>query len=289
VQASYSSSEVLTIIGAVGGLVTLIGGVIVNIIVTLRTNRKLDVNTAVTQDVSAKADVITGHVNGAAAAAVAKMAAQQAEIDSARLIEFHGLADALCLQELGRVPTHTDGDPVAEIILLQALNGETGPDIQAWLHEQPEAIAYRTKPVPPPIPPIIPDVRVWRGAFCIPGALPGIPSTASRGSTATATHLDAGLRLLRRCVAGRDPRGFNSAATPISSTTARHRTACTTTTIRRWPMTRRALGATSSRFGPRAWCRSSRPATTRTADRWNPIGPSRRTPTSSRSVSRCGR
>lgn len=69
-----------------------------------------------------------------------------------RLIEFHGLADALCLQELGRLPTHTAGDPVAEIILLQALQGQTGEQIQAWLHDQPEAIAYRTKPVPPPLP-----------------------------------------------------------------------------------------------------------------------------------------
>src|SRR5882724_9523898 len=41
-----------------------------------------------------------------------------------RLVEFHGLADALCLAELGRLPTHNAGDPVAEIIKLKALQGE---------------------------------------------------------------------------------------------------------------------------------------------------------------------
>lgn len=70
----------------------------------------------------------------------------------ARLLEFHQLADALCQQELGRLPSHTVGDPVAEMILLMALNGETGPQIQAWLHEQPEAIAYRTIPPIPSLP-----------------------------------------------------------------------------------------------------------------------------------------
>jgi hypothetical protein len=63
-----------------------------------------------------------------------------------RLVEFHGLADALCHVELGRLPSHTPGDPVAEIICLQALQGQTGEQIQAWLHAQPEAVAYRTKP-----------------------------------------------------------------------------------------------------------------------------------------------
>jgi len=60
-----------------------------------------------------------------------------------RLVEFHDLADALCLAELGRLPTHNAGDPVAEIIKLKALQGETGQQIQAWLHDQPEAVAHR--------------------------------------------------------------------------------------------------------------------------------------------------
>jgi hypothetical protein len=68
-----------------------------------------------------------------------------------RLVEFHGLADALCRAELGRLPSHTTGDPVAEIILLQALQGETGAQIQAWLHDEPEAVAHRVVPEKPPV------------------------------------------------------------------------------------------------------------------------------------------
>jgi hypothetical protein len=64
-----------------------------------------------------------------------------------RLVEFHGLADALCLAEIGRLPTHKAGDPVAEIIELKAMQGETGQQIQEWLHDQPEAVAHRTMPV----------------------------------------------------------------------------------------------------------------------------------------------
>lgn len=79
-----------------------------------------------------------------------------------RLVEFHGLANALCLAELGRLPAHNAGDPVAEIIEMMALQGQTGQQIQEWLHAQPEAVAHRTRPpVPttvqraalPPMPP----------------------------------------------------------------------------------------------------------------------------------------
>jgi hypothetical protein len=69
-----------------------------------------------------------------------------------RLVEFHGLADILCREELGRLPSHTSDDPVAEIIELMALQGQTGEQIRAWLHDQPEAIAHRTKPPDPPKP-----------------------------------------------------------------------------------------------------------------------------------------
>jgi hypothetical protein len=69
-----------------------------------------------------------------------------------RLIEFYGLANALCLAELGRLPTHKAGDPVAEVIELKAMQGETGQQIQAWLHDQPEAVAHRARPPVPPVP-----------------------------------------------------------------------------------------------------------------------------------------
>lgn len=94
------------------------------------------------------------------------------DVTTDRLVEFHGLADALCQLELGRLPGHTIADSVGEIIELMALNGQTGDQIQSWLHDQPEAIAHRA--LPPPVPPL-PDLHVWRGAFCIPNALPGIP------------------------------------------------------------------------------------------------------------------
>jgi hypothetical protein len=85
------------------------------------------------------------------------------DVTVARLVEFHGLADALCLQELGRRPGHTADDAVAEIIALLALQGQTGEQIQAWLHDQPEAIAYRTKPEPPDWTPA--RLRKIRGAI----------------------------------------------------------------------------------------------------------------------------
>jgi hypothetical protein len=66
-------------------------------------------------------------------------------VTAARLIEFYELADALCLEELGRMPTHTATDSVAEVIKLRALQGQTGPEIRAWLREQPEAVAFRAR------------------------------------------------------------------------------------------------------------------------------------------------
>lgn len=74
------------------------------------------------------------------------------DVTTTRLIEFHQLADWLCAQELGRLPSHTEGDPVGEIIELMALEGQTGEQIQLWLHNQPEAIAHRAVPPLPPIP-----------------------------------------------------------------------------------------------------------------------------------------
>jgi len=68
------------------------------------------------------------------------------DVTVARLLEFRGTIDAICQQELGRLPSHTEGDPVGEIMLLMALQGQTGEQLTAWLHDQPEAVAYRTKP-----------------------------------------------------------------------------------------------------------------------------------------------
>jgi len=93
------------------------------------------------------------------------------EVNVTRLVEFHQLADWLCLQELGRLPSHTTDDPVGEIIELMALEGQTGDQIQVWLHNQPEAIAHRATPPRPSLDTLI----KFRGAMWPKLGLPGIP------------------------------------------------------------------------------------------------------------------
>ncbi len=58
-------------------VIPILGGVIVNIIVAIKTNTKID-------SVSSKADVITTHVNGNAEAAAARITAMQQEIAGLR-------------------------------------------------------------------------------------------------------------------------------------------------------------------------------------------------------------
>lgn len=53
--------------------------------------------------------------------------------------------------------------------MTRASNGDDAVAIRAWMRTTPEWIALHS------IPPIVPDIRKWRGAFCIPDALPGIP------------------------------------------------------------------------------------------------------------------
>jgi hypothetical protein len=78
-----------------------------------------------------------------------------------RLVEFlapDGTINSICLSEIGRLPTHTKGDPVGEILLLMALRGADGAALRSWLHDSDEAIAFRerpTDPVPTPMPPAV--------------------------------------------------------------------------------------------------------------------------------------
>lgn len=67
------NSQIITLIAALGGLVTIIGGVIVNIVVALRTSAKAE-------EISAKSDVIIGHVNSASTIASAKIDALTKEV-----------------------------------------------------------------------------------------------------------------------------------------------------------------------------------------------------------------
>src|SRR5436190_1687874 len=69
----FSAAEVITIISAIGGLIVVVGGVVVNVVVALKTGRKID-------DVKASTTTIEGHVNGAATVARLKEESSQAAI-----------------------------------------------------------------------------------------------------------------------------------------------------------------------------------------------------------------
>lgn len=99
------------------------------------------------------------------------------DITTERLLEFWGTINAICLQEIGRTGTHTAGDPVFEIMEMMAFEGQTGEQLTAWLHEQPEAVAYRERPVNPPAPPA---PRVYRGDMGV--FIDGAPDVGAGGA-----------------------------------------------------------------------------------------------------------
>lgn len=81
---TYTAAEMLAIIAAVGaGLVAVLTAV-GNMIVAIRTSQKLDENTKVTteglREVSAKADVISGHVNSQASTSKAEIDGLRAQV-----------------------------------------------------------------------------------------------------------------------------------------------------------------------------------------------------------------
>lgn len=136
--------------------------------------------------------------------------------DPVALQMYKQTVDALCLQELGRLPAWQGDDLVGGIMLQMAIT-EHMPDgsptsaesLRDWLHDQPEAVAYREHPIPPPgpIPPPLPPEVPFRGAFCAPDALPGIPYGDGRRVWAPAFGCYAGTpwqdRMLDMCVARR--------------------------------------------------------------------------------------
>jgi hypothetical protein len=66
------------------------------------------------------------------------------EITVARLVEFRGTIEAICLAEVGRLPSWgKEDDPMAEIMELMAFHGSTGEQLQAWLHASEEAKHFR--------------------------------------------------------------------------------------------------------------------------------------------------
>jgi predicted PurR-regulated permease PerM len=75
-----SGGELVTVFAAAGVLLTALGAVIVNIIMALKQSAAIIENTKVTQEVSAKADVIKGHVNSAASQSKEKIDALEQHI-----------------------------------------------------------------------------------------------------------------------------------------------------------------------------------------------------------------
>ena len=80
------------------------------------------------------------------------------DVTTDRLVEFLagpglGTIRTIAIEEIGRdpfiAPSPTSADAVGVIMLEMALQGQTGEQIRAWLHDQPEAVAYRTKPPAP--------------------------------------------------------------------------------------------------------------------------------------------
>jgi hypothetical protein len=84
-MATYTAPEVIAIIAAIGGLVITVASQIGNLIIAWRTSQKVSENTKVTTEglaeVSAKADVITGHVNSQASTSAAEIAGLRQQID----------------------------------------------------------------------------------------------------------------------------------------------------------------------------------------------------------------
>lgn len=77
---NFSPSEISAVTIAVTALIAAIFTGAVNIIVALRVNRKQDDAAVKVAEVSSKADIISGHVNSAAAAAAAKIEGLEKEI-----------------------------------------------------------------------------------------------------------------------------------------------------------------------------------------------------------------
>lgn len=84
VAMTFTASEITAITIAIGALLATIFTGVVNIITVLRTERKVDANTALTVEVSAQAEVIERHVNSAAASSAAKIDELQRQVSDMR-------------------------------------------------------------------------------------------------------------------------------------------------------------------------------------------------------------
>lgn len=80
-MSHYTATEVLTIVGALGVLLTAVGAVIVNIIVALRTSNKLDENVKEVKAVGAQVAEVHTLTNSGLAAVKAELAISAAKND----------------------------------------------------------------------------------------------------------------------------------------------------------------------------------------------------------------
>src|SRR5215831_11019198 len=105
------------------------------------------------------------------------------EVTVDRLIEFlagpgYGTIRTISIEEIGRdcyvSPSPTGDDSCGAQTLLMALQGKTGEEIRAYLHDSEEAAAWRSRPPEPPTPepgPTPPDIV---------GPVPGPPGAPCR-------------------------------------------------------------------------------------------------------------
>lgn len=137
---TYTPTEIVTIVAAVTGLLTTLSVAIVNIVVAVRTGRKVDENTALTHAngqttiaIKEKADIIEKQTNGAAAAAAAMIADLQRQVTSlhAAMAEHKQtaalLAQAVTAQGLRAARRSTDEDPIKVDVVNNPLITRTEP------------------------------------------------------------------------------------------------------------------------------------------------------------------
>jgi len=107
---TLTAAEIVTVISAIGVLIAAIGSVTVNVIMALRTGVKVEQTTAAVAELSAKTDVVAGHVNSAATKSAEQIVALQAQLTSmaAQLAEKKETA-ALLVQSLGQAAAAKPG------------------------------------------------------------------------------------------------------------------------------------------------------------------------------------
>lgn len=77
---AFTAPVIVALLAGVAALVTALGTAVASVIVAVRTSRKVDENTRITQTVASDVKVVEGHVNSAATASAMREAAYQKEV-----------------------------------------------------------------------------------------------------------------------------------------------------------------------------------------------------------------